>query len=213
MSAAPISFVIGRRRGHTSSSLQTVIFPRKRWKRAAAIAWLKRHKLKAAPLETLRGSLRATQHPTRSFTAGSLRTIHTSGHPQPLKNPRLPAKLLAALAPAARANPTVKAGPHKLVVPEREYQQAITLYRKFREKAPERITVYRLKMPRMLMAIGSVPFLYYYTTHKGGRQILYEHKFAAHARPTLASSHDGKALYLVGGEYDFTRDGIVDRPA
>jgi hypothetical protein len=27
----------------------------------------------------------------------------------------------------------------------------------------------------------------------------------------LAASHNGRALYLVGGDYDFTGDGIVDR--
>ena len=53
--------------------------------------------------------------------------------------------------------------------------------------------------------------LYYLTTHKGGKEILYKHTFARHARPILAASHNGRALYLLGGQYDFTRDGIVDR--
>jgi len=257
--ARPISFTVGALRGRRRrSAIQAVIFTRQHWNRAAAVAWLKRNGFKASPLATFRGGLRASQHSAGRFAR--LRTIHTSGHPRPLKNPIgsgaweeeltrdpreqgfMDAKAGKVSAPHPWYTPTERghyaegyiaggqgrrgrptpparlkknprpAPPRKLVVLQREYRQAIELYQKFREARPQRIATMRVQMPRMLVRIGPVPWLYYLTTHKGGKEILYKHTFAKHARPFLASSHNGRALYLLGGEYDFTRDGIVDRP-
>ena len=50
-----------------------------------------------------------------------------------------------------------------------------------------------------------------YTTRRDGRLERYIHEFAKKSRPLLAASHDGKQLVLLGGAYDFTEAGIVDR--
>lgn len=39
----------------------------------------------------------------------------------------------------------------------------------------------------------------------------YKHDFLPEARPDLAVSYDGKQSYIVGGDYDFTDRGFVDR--
>lgn len=257
----PISFIIGPPRGKARSAVQSVVFPRAAWKRAEAVSWLKRKRFKSAPLEAVRGSFRATQHDARGFRR--LRTVHTSGHPHPLKNPKGYDPFEALMrdpreqgmidaregkpssphpwytptergqyaegyiaggqgrkgrpAPAERLSQHLK-GQHKnprvgrLVVPERAYHQAIRLFQRFRERDPKLIATMRIELPRMLVQIGPVPFMYYLTTHRSGKEILYKHTFARHARPILAASHDGRALFLLGGKYDFTGDGIVDRP-
>jgi hypothetical protein len=113
-------------------------------------------------------------------------------------------------APPSRLKKNPRIG--KLVVPAKEYRQAIQLYQKFREAPPRKVGTMQLQMPRMLVRIGPIPWLYYLTTHRDGKEILYKHTFAKHARPILCASHNGRSLYLVGGRYDFTGDGIVDRP-
>jgi hypothetical protein len=50
-----------------------------------------------------------------------------------------------------------------------------------------------------------------YTTSRSGKTEKYIHKFSGISRPLLASSWDGKQLYLLGGAYNFTDEGIVDR--
>lgn len=191
--AQPISFIIGRLHGQKASSVESVLFPAAAWSRPTAIGWLQRNGFKTTSLEGVRSGLRARQHSPSQFQPGSLRTIHTSGHAQPLKNPR------AGRSPRGR-----------LVVPERELRQAVALYRKFREAEPQKMAVRQFKMPRMLMQVGPAHAIEYHTTHQG-KPRLYRHTFAPQARPMLCASHDGRALYFVGGHYDFTRDGIVDR--
>lgn len=62
----------------------------------------------------------------------------------------------------------------------------------------------------VLIAVGSLDFVGY-TTKRDGRIESYIHRFAKHARPLLATSHDGRHLYILGGGYTFTERGIVDR--
>ena len=50
-----------------------------------------------------------------------------------------------------------------------------------------------------------------YTTVRDGETEAYIHRFKKSARPTLAASHDGESLSLIGGKFDFTERGIVDR--
>lgn len=50
-----------------------------------------------------------------------------------------------------------------------------------------------------------------YTTVRDGKTEHYIHKFKKRARPLLASSHDGKQLYLLKGKYRFTDRGIIDQ--
>jgi hypothetical protein len=62
------------------------------------------------------------------------------------------------------------------------------------------------------LAVGPVLMIGYSATRDGERAN-YLHKFAAHARPMLVASEDGKQLFLLGGRYTFTDRGIVDERA
>lgn len=50
-----------------------------------------------------------------------------------------------------------------------------------------------------------------YETVRDGERIQYVHRFRRNSRPHLAASHDGKILILLGGAYQFTERGIVDK--
>jgi hypothetical protein len=66
------------------------------------------------------------------------------------------------------------------------------------------------EIPEVLVAIGTIDGILYSTVrdHKVERYI---HKFVAKARPTFAVSPDGKQLFMLGGAYNFTERGIVDK--
>lgn len=51
-----------------------------------------------------------------------------------------------------------------------------------------------------------------YSTRRDGRKENYIHRFAAGSRPLLTATPDGKRLEMLGGAFDFTARGIVDRP-
>lgn len=50
-----------------------------------------------------------------------------------------------------------------------------------------------------------------YTTVRDGKTEKYIHKFKRSSRPLLAVSFDGKNLIMLGGAYQFTERGIVDK--
>lgn len=64
--------------------------------------------------------------------------------------------------------------------------------------------------PKTMLAIGQVDGILYSTVrdHVAERYI---HEFKGKARPLLLASPDGTQLFLLGGAYDFTERGIVDR--
>lgn len=98
----------------------------------------------------------------------------------------------------------------QLAANARDIGQAIDLFRKFREAEPERVSSVRVKVPKAAMLIGDLDGVLYTTTH-GRKHQAYIHKFDKGARPQLAASADGRQLLVLGGRYNFTRDGIVDR--
>lgn len=51
-----------------------------------------------------------------------------------------------------------------------------------------------------------------YETVRDGETLPYMHEFKKTSRPLLAASSDGKQLRIVGGRFQFTERGIVDRP-
>lgn len=65
-------------------------------------------------------------------------------------------------------------------------------------------------MPKTVVAIGQIDGILY-TTVRDGKTEKYIHKFSRKARPLFAVSPDGQQLFILGGEYDFTERGIVDR--
>ncbi len=66
------------------------------------------------------------------------------------------------------------------------------------------------KAPKIVLAFGDLIDIGYVTV-RDGRTERYRHQFSAASRPLLASSFDGKQFFILGGEYDFTERGIVDR--
>lgn len=74
-------------------------------------------------------------------------------------------------------------------------------------------SVRRVKVPgypRAALAIGPCLGIMY-STVRDGRREHYVHRFGAKSRPLLAASSDGTQLYLLGGAYNFTERGIVDK--
>jgi hypothetical protein len=49
-----------------------------------------------------------------------------------------------------------------------------------------------------------------YQTVRDGKVQSFQHEFSVKSRPVLATSHDGRRLYLLAGAYRFTERGIVD---
>ena len=94
---------------------------------------------------------------------------------------------------------------------DREMARAAKLYESFRERAPTRIKRIGIAgPPRIAVDIGHVEYIGYRTTH-GRKLTLYQHDFAPGSRPLLCVSPDGRQLLLLGGRYQFTDRGIVDR--
>jgi hypothetical protein len=94
--------------------------------------------------------------------------------------------------------------------PAKEVRAAVELYESFREKKPKRLKILDVKIPRVVVHVGYVEAVDYRTTH-GTELVLYNHKFAAGSRPLLCVSSDGRQLLLLGGRYQFTERGIVDK--
>lgn len=65
-------------------------------------------------------------------------------------------------------------------------------------------------LPEAGVAIGQVDGIMYSTVRDGVPE-KYIHRFKRSSRPLMISSPDGKQLYLIGGSYDFTERGIVDK--
>lgn len=66
------------------------------------------------------------------------------------------------------------------------------------------------KTAKTYITLGKVSAIEYDTVRDGVREY-YRHDFAHHASPTLLCVKDGKQLHFIGGAYDFTERGIVDR--
>lgn len=66
------------------------------------------------------------------------------------------------------------------------------------------------KMPTAVVAIGECDQICYRTVRDGKREN-YVHDFKKSARPLLCCSPDGTQLFLIGGHFEFTERGIVDK--
>lgn len=100
-----------------------------------------------------------------------------------------------------RANPATAA----------ELQQAARTFQKWHGFNPSQVTAIsgQRRVPRTLVALGTVPEIVYESDKWTGRKTTYVHK-TSRPRPVLATGSDGKGLYLVGGRVRVTRDGLVD---
>lgn len=75
---------------------------------------------------------------------------------------------------------------------------------------PRYIDSYNMPIPDVALKIGHCDGVLY-TTVRDGKTEKYIHKFRKSSRPLLAATFDGNQLVLLGGAYQFTDRGIVDK--
>lgn len=92
----------------------------------------------------------------------------------------------------------------------KKVEKAISLYRRFRDQDPEFVDEIITEIPKIGMVVGKCAGVLYDTV-RGGKKEKYIHEFSGKSMPLLCASWDGKQLFFVGGDYDFTEDGIKDR--
>jgi len=93
-----------------------------------------------------------------------------------------------------------------------EWGAVVNLFAEFHEFLPDTVTVAtvgRKSMPSLVMQIGELVSLTYRSNKwdKNERSVDYSHKFKK-PLPVLVSDADGN-LYIIGGAYKITSDGIV----
>lgn len=99
----------------------------------------------------------------------------------------------------------------KKPAPSRAVKQAARRYESFTgQRAVKTGTIDVPALPRAVVAIGYVDAIDY-ETMRHGRIQRFRHRFAKNARPLFACSPNGRTLYMLGGAYQFTARGIVDK--
>jgi len=91
-----------------------------------------------------------------------------------------------------------------------QIEKARDLYERF--SGHDAVELGRVKIPPLPavgVAIGEVDGILYSTIRDGVLE-KYIHKFRKSDRPLFVVAPDGKVLYLLGGNYNFTERGIVD---
>lgn len=86
---------------------------------------------------------------------------------------------------------------------------AIQLFQRFRVADPQFVDEINFELHDVMMKIGVINAIEYDTVRNGKKEY-YRHEFSGNSRPDLAASWNGKQLYVLGGSYNFTADGIVD---
>lgn len=92
-----------------------------------------------------------------------------------------------------------------------QIREASKLYSDFTgHEAKDFEMVEKPEVPDVMLVVGDIDGVMY-TTVRDGVEEKYVHQFKKKSKPLFCVSHDGKQLYLIGGSYDFTERGIVDR--
>ncbi len=94
-------------------------------------------------------------------------------------------------------------------VPRSAIAEASHLYQQFTGHEATHYQKIPLNTPKAALQVGSCDGILY-TTVRDGVTEHYIHKFKKSAQPVLAASSDGKQLFLLGGNFNFTERGIVD---
>lgn len=89
-------------------------------------------------------------------------------------------------------------------------EKAAKLFKKFTGHEVKRMTQVNYNDNETGLIFGKLDGVMY-TTVRDGKTEKYLHKFNTKSKPEIAASFDGQQLYIVGGHYDFTERGIVDR--
>ena len=107
--------------------------------------------------------------------------------------------------------PSSKAGRRRMVRAPVAVGRAVNIYERFTGHDAEQLTEVNVRpLPKVAAAIGMVTAICY-STRRDGRIEQYMHEFAKVDQPVFAVSPDGKQLLMIGGNYDFTERGIVDK--
>lgn len=144
----------------------------------------------------------------RKFPSGALPAYLTYSRSGRLKN------YYAATGAPLRKNPARRNTGHKRInAPQKlDIAKAAKLIEDFSgHKARIAGKLNFPKNPGVAIAIGSVLGVAYETKRDGVTEKYYHRFTLKTSRPLLVASKDGKQLYILGGEYDFTERGIVDR--
>jgi hypothetical protein len=94
-------------------------------------------------------------------------------------------------------------------VPRSHYAEALELYREFTGEEPTTVDTVEIPGYTVGIVIGECDGVLYSTVRDGEAE-QYIHRFTKRARPLLCVTHDGKSLFLVGGDYEFRDTGIND---
>lgn len=98
---------------------------------------------------------------------------------------------------------------------EQKILQARRRFQRFTGLQADQLDVLEFDVPEVALLIGECEGIMYRTVRVTGRgkpeTLQYLHEFSPKSRPQLAASEDGSTLILLGGAYQFTARGIVDR--
>lgn len=96
-------------------------------------------------------------------------------------------------------------------VPPSQVAKAGRLYREFSGHEPDETELIDVPdMPRAVLVIGELEGVIYSTVRDDTAE-RYIHKFRKSSRAMLCASPDGEQLFIVGGRFEFTDRGIVDK--
>ena len=96
-------------------------------------------------------------------------------------------------------------------VPPSQVAKAGRLYREFSGHEPDESELIEIPdMPRAVLVIGELEGVIYSTVRDDTAE-RYIHKFRKSSRAMLCASPDGEQLFIVGGRFEFTDRGIVDK--
>lgn len=117
--------------------------------------------------------------------------------------------LLAGVNTAPVKKPVRKRNPVAAPTREQKVQGAMRLFERFRLQEPQYVDEVAAPVCDVAMVIGHCDAVQY-STVRDGKKEYYQHDFSKKSRPILAASWDGKQLFILGGRYNFTQDGITD---
>lgn len=92
-----------------------------------------------------------------------------------------------------------------------QIERGMRLFGDFTGHKGELFAVQQPALPEVALVVGYLDGVMY-TTVRDGKTERYLHQFEKQSRPLLLASDDGKQLFILGGGYDFTDRGIVDKP-
>lgn len=136
---------------------------------------------------------------------GSLGGLSKAGYKPPRKT-----KAVTRCAKRLAIAPTKKRRRNPISSRASKVSQAMKLFMRFREEEPKFVDEISVDWPTVGMVIGKCDGILY-STSRAGKKEYYKHEFTGASCPTLCASFDGKQIFIVGGHYDFTEDGITDR--